>query len=171
MITPQCETKNISIPKTLYAENLFLVAKAMRFNKLIPELSVSSLDKSLNFYVDILGFRMEYSRPESGFAFLSLQGSQLMLDEGNDSKGSPWFTGKLEYPRGRGIHLQLEVKNISPILTSLKENNYPVKSEPKDYWFRKGNTLIGMRGFLVMDPDGYLLMFNEDIGTKKLPKK
>ena len=23
-------------------------------------------------------------------------------------------------------------------------------------------------GFLVMDPDGYLLMFNEDIGTKPL---
>jgi len=25
-----------------------------------------------------------------------------------------------------------------------------------------------MKGFLVMDPDGYLFMFNEDIGTKPL---
>ena len=27
---------------------------------------------------------------------------------------------------------------------------------------------LGMHGFLVTDPDGYLLMFNEDIGTKPL---
>jgi lactoylglutathione lyase len=142
----------------------------MRFNKLIPELTVSSLKKSLDFYVKTLGFKIEYERPESGFAYLSLQGSQLMLDEGNDDPKSQWFTGKMEYPRGRGIHFQLEVKNIMPLLKSIRAKGYPIKSEPKDYWFRQGNTMIGMRGFLVMDPDGYLLMFNEDIGTKKVSK-
>lgn len=142
----------------------------MRFNKLIPELSVSSLKNSLEFYVKTLGFKIEYERPESGFAFLSLDGSQLMLDEGNDDPNSQWFTGKMQHPRGRGIHFQLEVKEIKPFLKALKLKNYPLKSEPKDYWFRKGNRMIGMRGFLVMDPDGYLLMFNEDIGTKRILK-
>lgn len=143
----------------------------MRFNKLIPELSVSSLKNSLEFYVKTLGFKIEYERPESGFAFLSLQGSQLMLDEGNDDPNSQWFTGKMQRPRGRGIHFQLEVRSIAPLHKSLKSRHYPIKSEPKDYWFRQGNRMIGMRGFLVMDPDGYLLMFNEDIGTKKAPKQ
>ena len=32
----------------------------MEFNKLIPELVVSNLNKSLKFYVKILGFKVEY---------------------------------------------------------------------------------------------------------------
>jgi lactoylglutathione lyase len=142
----------------------------MRFNKLIPELSVSYLKKSLDFYIQALGFKIEYSRPEAGFAFLSFQGSQLMLDEGNDNAKSPWYTGKLEYPLGRGIHFQLEVKDIKPLLKSLKKNKYPLKAQPKDYWYRKADQMIGMRGFLVMDPDGYLLMFNQDLGKKRINK-
>lgn len=138
----------------------------MKFNKLIPELSVSDFKKSLEFYTKILGFKIEYQRKEQNFAYLSLQGSQLMIDQGNDDDKSPWFTGHLEYPRGRGIHFQLEVKDISIILKSLKKHRYPIKEPPKEYWFRKDNSLIGMKGFLVMDPDGYLLMFNEDLGEK-----
>ena len=140
----------------------------MKFNKLIPELSVSDLKKSLDFYTKTLGFKVEYQREESNFAYLSFQGSQLMIDQGNDDKKSPWFTGALAYPRGRGIHFQLEVKEISTILDRLKKHNYPIKHPSKEYWFRKDNRLIGMKGFLVLDPDGYLLMFNENIGTKKI---
>jgi len=143
----------------------------MRFNKLVPELSVTDLAKSLDFYVRALHFKVEYSRPESRFAYLSLQGSQIMLDEGDDDKSSPWYTGKRHYPFGRGIHLQLEVKDIKPLLKALKKNHYTLKSGPRDYWFRQGSRLIGMKGFLVMDPDGYLLMFNKDIGTRKIKSK
>jgi len=138
----------------------------MKFNKLIPELSVLNIEKSLEFYTKILGFKVEYKR--EGFAFLSLQGTQIMIDDGNDNSDSPWYTGKLEYPRGRGIHFQIEVKDITPLFESLKKNNYPIKTQPKDYLFKKDDTLVGMKGFLVMDPDGYLLMFNQDIGTKKI---
>lgn len=140
----------------------------MKFNKLIPELSVLNFEKSLNFYTKIIGFKLDYQREESKFAFLSLQGSQIMIDQGNDTKESPWFTGVLEYPRGRGIHFQIEVKDISIILKRLNKYKYPIKEYPKEYWFRKENALIGIKGFLVIDPDGYLLMFNEDIGTRSL---
>jgi len=140
----------------------------MHFNKLVPELSVIDIKKSLKFYVDILKFKIEYQRKEEDFAFLSFQGSQIMLDHGNNKKDSPWFTGKLEFPRGRGIHFQFEVDKIGPILNRLKKNNYPIKVEPKDYWFRKDKELVGFKGFLVMDPDGYLLMFNEDLEKKQL---
>ncbi len=139
----------------------------MEFNKLLPELSVSDLKKSLDFYVGVLGFKVEYDRPEAGFAFLSFQGSQIMLDSGNDKEDSPWFTGKMEYPRGRGIHFQFEVDKIHPVLERLKKSKYPIKVEPKEYWFRKDNAMVGMKGFLVMDPDGYLLMFNEDIVERR----
>jgi len=136
----------------------------MKFNKLIPELSVADINKSLNFYIKILGFKIEYKREESKFAFLSFQGSQLMIEQANDN----WNTGKLEYPFGRGINFQIEIGDITPLVNSLKKNNYPIKVEPKDNWYRKDEFLLGNREFLVMDPDGYLLRFSQNLGAKPL---
>jgi catechol 2,3-dioxygenase-like lactoylglutathione lyase family enzyme len=140
----------------------------MKYNHLIPELSVSDFKKSLHFYTNILGFKVEYDRPESKFAYLSFQGSQLMIEQGNDDKKDPWYTGELVYPRGRGIHFQIDIDDLKPLIKSLKKYNYPVKVTPKDYWYRNNNTLVGMRGLLIMDPDGYLFMFNQDLGVKAL---
>ena len=51
----------------------------MDFNRLIPELSVSDYEKSLDFYVNLLGFSVAYVREEERFALISLQGAQLIL--------------------------------------------------------------------------------------------
>ena len=134
----------------------------MKFNSLIPELSVTNFNKSLNFYTKILGFSIEYQRPENKFAFISLQGAQIMIEEFNGN----WQTGKLEKPFGRGINFQIDVDAIKPIIDQLKENNYPLFVEPKDNWYRRGDKLLGNKEFLIQDPDGYLLRFSEDIGTK-----
>ena len=136
----------------------------MNFNKIIPELSVSNFEKSLKFYTEILGFKIEYQREESKFALISFQGSQIMIEEINNN----WSTDKLQYPFGRGINLQIEVDKIKPILDSLKKNNYPVFVEPEENWYRKDNQLLGNKEFLIQDPDGYLLRFAEDLGTKPL---
>lgn len=44
----------------------------MKFNKLIPELSVKDIHKSKKFYLEILGFKLNYERTEDQFAFISL---------------------------------------------------------------------------------------------------
>jgi len=136
----------------------------MKFNTLIPELSVSDFEKSIYFYVKILGFKVEYRREENNFAFLSLNDAQIMIDKVNDN----WNTGDLEYPYGREINFQIEVDDISPLLTSLNENNYSIFISPKDNWYRVDDQLHGNREFLVQDPDGYLLRFSQDIGIKEV---
>ncbi len=136
----------------------------MKFNKLIPELSVSNFEKSLKFYTEILGFKIEYKRDESKFAMISFQGSQMMIEEVNNN----WSTGKLEYPFGRGINFQIEVDKIQPILDNLKKHNYPIFIEPKEKWYRQDDQLLGNKEFLIKDSDGYLLRFVQDIGTKHL---
>ena len=134
----------------------------MKFNKLIPELSVLDFNNSLNFYTQILGFKIEYER--KNFVFLSFQGSQIMVEKINNH----WKTAKLKFPFGRGINFQIEVKDIKPIIKSLKNNNYPLFKEAKENWYKKENELLGNREFLVQDPDGYLLRFSQDIGVKKI---
>ncbi len=51
----------------------------MRFNKLVPELAVTNITESIDFYVKVLRFNLEFERQEDKFAFLSYQGCQLML--------------------------------------------------------------------------------------------
>lgn len=134
----------------------------VRFNRLIPEISVTDIEESLRFYTEILGFKVEYSRPEDGFAFLSLQGSQLMVEEINHN----WETGELERPYGRGVNLQIEVDSVEDLLQSLDEHGHPPFRQPKESWYRGDDVVYGQKEFLVQDPDGYLLRFAQDLGEK-----
>ena len=87
-----------------------------------------------------------------------------MLQElASDNK---WETGKLEYPFGRGINFQLEVDDVDTIYNSLKNSGYKVMIEMEENWYRQDNKLLGSKEFLVQDPDGYLLRFSEDLGSK-----
>jgi len=131
-------------------------------NKLIPELLVFNFQKCLHFYTQILGFTIEYDRPEKKFAKLSLQGNEIMINE----KNGTWETGTLEYPLGRGINFQIKVDTVEPLLQALEENKYPLYQKLEENWYRKGNAEVGHKEFLVQDPDGYLLRFAEDLGKK-----
>ncbi len=137
----------------------------MYFNKTIPELSVTNLNNSIQFY-KTCGFKIEYERPEDKFAFLSLEEIQIMLQEISDD--DKWEVGKLEYPFGRGINFQLEVENVDIIYNSLKENNYQIAFEIEENWYREDDKLLGCKEFLVQDPDGYLLRFQSDLGTRNV---
>src|SRR6266516_881054 len=137
----------------------------MRFNPLIPELKVSHFEMSLSFYTQVLGFRIDFERPEYQFAFLSYQGSQLMIEQENPT----WQTGRLEYPYGRGINLAMLVEDIDVRLQSLREQSNPLLVETQERWYRQDQVLVGRRQFLVMDPDGYVLRFAQSLGEKQLP--
>ena len=137
----------------------------LEFSKNIPELSVTNLKNSLNFY-KCIGFKVEYERPENKFVFLSLGEIQFMLQEISDN--DKWDVAPLSYPFGNGINFQLEVENISKIYDSLKKNNYKIAFEVEENWYRQGDKLLGNKEFLVQDPDGYLLRFSEDLGEKEI---
>lgn len=137
----------------------------MRFNKLIPELSVTNLEKSLEFYKTI-GFKIEYERKENKFVFLSLKEIQFMMQEitGDDK----WEVAPLVYPFGNGINFQLEVEDATAIYDKLKNNNYKIIFDMEENWYRQDNKLLGNKEFLVQDPDGYLLRISEDLGEKEI---
>ncbi|WP_394542858.1 bleomycin resistance protein [Priestia aryabhattai] len=125
----------------------------MKFNKLIPELSVKDITRSKEFYLEILEFQLIYERVTEKFAFISLNGAQIMIEECNGH----WQTGELKHPYGRGINFQIEVKNIESILQNLKEHKVTL--------FRASmlNNYSGFvqKEFIVQDPDGYLLRFSQ----------
>lgn len=127
----------------------------MKFNKLIPELSVTNIEKSIKFYTSI-GFKIIYERKEDHFCFLELNGNQIMIEQINDN----WNTGELEYPFGRGINISMTVDNIEIYYDNIKKLNYNLFKELKISEYRVNDVIYEDKEFLIQDPDGYLLRFN-----------
>ena len=137
----------------------------INWNANIPELSVTNLNESLNFY-KTLGFKIEYERTENKFTFISLGEIQFMLQEISDN--NKWAVSPLTYPFGNGINFQLEVDNLDKIYNNLKDKNYKIAFDIEENWYRQNDKLLGNKEFLVQDPDGYLLRFSEDLGEKEI---
>ena len=134
----------------------------MKFNALVPELSVTDVEQSKWFYTALLGFRLEYERKNDKFAFLSLNNAQLMIEEINGY----WETGLLDYPLGRGVNFQIIVEDIQPIVSRLNQHAISLFREPFVSEYTTGDTIIKEIEFLVQDPDGYLLRFSQEVKVK-----
>ncbi|MCL2446215.1 MAG: VOC family protein [Oscillospiraceae bacterium] len=131
----------------------------MKFNALIPELSVSDLVASKKFYLDTLGFTLEYERVENQFAFVSYGDAQIMLEQVNGH----WATGELEYPFGRGINLQIATDDIETFRNKLVARGCKLFRDIAEVDYRENETLHKLKEFLVQDPDGYLLRFSQEL--------
>ena len=127
----------------------------MKFNSLIPELSVSNIANSIEFYTSI-GFQIVYERKKDKFCFLELENNQIMIEQINKN----WNTGILEYPFGRGINISMSIKNIDQYYNKIKEKNIKIFQEIQINKYQVDEKIYEDKEFLIQDPDGYLLRFN-----------
>ena len=131
--------------------------------RLVPELCCSDFEASLQFYTEVLGFRVLYARPEERFAYLEREGAELMIEQ---PTARAFVAGELSYPYGRGMNLQIEVSDVESLYERVKGSGSKIYLQLEDRWYRRDDVLLGNRQFVVLDPDGYLLRFFEDIGQR-----
>jgi catechol 2,3-dioxygenase-like lactoylglutathione lyase family enzyme len=143
---------------------------------LVPELDVHDLDASLRFYVGVIGFVVIFDRPRERFAYLGLDGAELMLQDASGPRRR-FRTAPLERPFGRGINLQIASPNVDETLAAVRaagieavidieERWYEVDVvTPAGRWSERGAVRAGNRQFVVADPDGYLLRFYTSLGS------
>ena len=128
----------------------------MDYNAVIPEFMVSNIEQSRSFYCDLLGFTIEYERPEENFLFLSLEDCQLMLEEGTKEE-----LAELAYPFGRGVNISFGIKDVPRLYQKLIKSDYPIHRPLTKREFRVDEQYIYPHEFAVLDPDGYFLRFSE----------
>ncbi len=131
----------------------------MKFNVLIPELTVSDIEKTKEFYIDILGFKLEFERPEDKFVFLSLSNAQMMFEEYHE-KG--WNVAELKYPYGRGINFEIGIADIDKLYNKVLKAGIEPYRELKTNVYMIDEKEIKQKEFLIMDYDGYLLRFVDE---------
>ncbi|MND51381.1 Glyoxalase-like domain protein [compost metagenome] len=135
-------------------------------NTLVPEFAVSDWLQSRRFYSDLIGFSVRYERPEEGFCYLELDGAELMIDQMGlgrtfDIEGAP-----LEKPFGRGLNVQIRVRNVTAILKRLADAGVALYLPLEEKWYRRNDLEVGNLQFVVRDPDGYMLRLFEDLGER-----
>jgi len=76
----------------------------------------------------------------------------------------------MEQPLGQGVMFQIVASDLNALEQRILQNNWPMHTGPREVWREIGDRLIGQREIFVQDPDGYLLMLDQKIGTRELPK-
>ena len=128
----------------------------MEFARLVPELIVSDISRSLDFYTGLLGFEVLFDRPDERFAYLDRHGAQIMLEQ---PTGRAFLAGDLQRPYGRGVNLQIEAGDLDALYRSVVEAGCQLLQQLEEKRYRVGDGEVGQRQFVVADPDGYLLRF------------
>ena len=120
--------------------------------KLTPNLVVSSVERSLAFYRDVLGFRVTATVPEAApYVFASVESGavEIFLNAPEPAIAEyPAFKGR---PLGGTLTLFIEVAAIAQVYDSL-ESRVKICMPLEKKWY-------GVTEFALEDPDGYLITF------------
>ena len=105
-----------------------------------PILRVASLDASLPYYLDVLGFTLKWRA--GGVAEVRRGKAALMLCEGDQGQPGTW--------------LWVAVADADVLHDELRARGARIRTAPANYpW--------GSREFQVADPDGHVLRFGSDL--------
>ncbi|PYQ77558.1 MAG: bleomycin resistance family protein [Acidobacteria bacterium] len=134
-------------------------AKPLQATKLTPNLIVSSVERSLAFYTEVLGFARGITVPEeSPLAFAAVTSGSVEIflnDKSTVSKESPQFA-RLSIGGG-GNMMFIEVEDVDPLHERLKSKpNVTIVMPIVTQWY-------GMREFAIADPDGYVITFAQRV--------
>jgi catechol 2,3-dioxygenase-like lactoylglutathione lyase family enzyme len=111
---------------------------------IIPILRVNNLATSIRFYVDVLGFKVDWGcEDESSFASVSRDRRAIMLAQGEQGQPGTW--------------LWIGVEDIEPLFTEYKTKGVKFREPPTNYpWAYE---------MKLEDPDGHVLRFGSDPKT------
>ena len=124
------------------------------FKKLTPNLLVANVERSLAFYVDVLGFTRGMSVPdESPLVFASVTSGEVEIFLNDAAAGIKEYPMFADRPLGATGTLYLEVDGVDALHDRLKDAVKIVMPIVTQFY--------GVREFAFEDPDGYIITLAE----------
>ena len=119
----------------------------MKINSLTPVIYTNDIQKTVDFYVNILAFECLAFDYQLGWANVCLDKANFMISKPNEHIpfDKPTFSGSFYFNTNNVDEIWTKVYQVATIC-------YPI--ENFDY---------GMREFAIYDNNGYLLQFGQDI--------
>lgn len=118
------------------------------------ELYVKDIEKSINFYQDIIGLEL-YGRNERSARF-NYDCFSLLITSESILTDNHFFNGKAKSAvKGNGFEFIIVVDKLEKVYKRCLDHEYPIEIDVEKYpW--------GMRGFKIADPDGYFLRITSE---------
>lgn len=141
------------------------IGRRPQWNRLVAEMMVSDYPTSLDWWTRLVGMTPVFTRPAQKLAFLQHpDGGQVMIYE----RDGDWEVAAMEPPFGRGVVIQVFVDDVVAVHRRFAAAHHAFYVDLREKWRDWGDVLGGQREFLVQDPDGYLVMVAQHIGTRPL---
>jgi uncharacterized glyoxalase superfamily protein PhnB len=141
--------------------------KAMKYKKLTTNMMVEDVNRTVDFYSEVLGFDFVMGVPEDsqeivtarqkgqtlGFAIAKCGNVEMMFQTKKSlTREVPEFDGM---KIGGSLTFYVEVENVSALYEELKDKITVIKEMQ--------TTFYGKREFHIRDCNGYVLTFAEDV--------
>jgi predicted enzyme related to lactoylglutathione lyase len=127
----------------------------MEYQSLSPNMGVKSVNETVKFYTEVLGFQLLMSVPEAGEFAWAMVGSGnaviLFQETGNLQEEYPQLNGQSQHAT---ITFYVKLKGMNVLYEKLKDTDYLVKALHK--------TSYGADEFAVYDNNGFILTITED---------
>ncbi len=111
------------------------------------KLYVNDIEKSLLFYEEVIGLKL-YKRNMHAVRFNHDQFSLLLASDSTLNENHYFYDRKER--KGNGFELIIVIDHIEDVYERCKENRCTIQEDIQTYPWE-------MRGFKVVDPDGYFL--------------
>lgn len=120
--------------------------------KLTPNLIVSSVEQSLAFYCDVLGFTRTATVPEeSPFVFAAVQSGPVEIFLNARAAAIEEYPSLAKMPIGGTLTLYMEVSDVAKLYDEFQTRVKVTMPLEKKFY--------GVTEFAFEDPDGYVITF------------
>ena len=124
--------------------------------KLTPNLVVASVERSLAFYVDTLGFTRGLTVPDaSPFVFASVTSGAVEIFFNDAAAATKEYPAFANTPIGATATMFIEMQGVDALHDRLERSVKIVMPLVTQFY--------GLREFAIEDPDGYVITFAERI--------
>lgn len=126
----------------------------MELKSLTPNLMVKSVNETLDFYIDILGFELLQTVPEEGnldWGFVQKDSVLIMFQKDTSIRGE--YPELNNYQEGGALTLYIKVDELQAWYGRIKDKTNLIKPMNK--------TFYGANEFAIQDPNGFILTFSD----------
>ena len=126
----------------------------MQLQSLTPNLMVKDVNKTLDYYTNVLGFELIQTVPEKGifdWGFVKLGNVKLMIQKETSIKSE--YKELENYKTGGALTLYIQVEELQKWHETIKDKTNVIKPMQK--------TFYGANEFAIMDINGFILAFSD----------
>jgi uncharacterized glyoxalase superfamily protein PhnB len=127
----------------------------MEFKELTPNLMVKDVNKTVEYYKEILGFNVIQTVPETGsYVFAIMNSGKILFMFQEEESLKEEYPQLNKFPQGGGLTFYIHVTDVQALYDKIKDKVTMAKEMHK--------TFYGSTDFSIEDCNGYILTFSQE---------